>query len=185
MQVKPVLEPDVTLPGLDLDPSRIFRQEFRYVWTTLRRLGVFERDLEDVAHEVFLRVHAQFLQYDPERPLRPWLFGIALGVASNYRRLSRHRTRLVADVPDEGSDVARGADEQLQEAEERALVHAALQDVPLEQRAVLMLHEIDGFSVPEVAAALGIGVNTAYSRLRIGRDKFRERARRLLQRGEA
>jgi RNA polymerase sigma-70 factor (ECF subfamily) len=183
MQVKPVATSEAAPSVPDLDPTRIFRQEFSYVWCTLRRLGVFDRDLEDLAHEVFIRVNAQLALYDSTRPLRPWIFGIALGVASNYRRLLRHQVRLVAEVPEEVDSIG-GADERLEEAERRALVYAALQGVPLERRAVLVLHEIDGYSVPEVAAALGIGINTAYSRLRLGREAFRERARRLMQRGD-
>jgi len=73
------------------DAGTIFQQEFRYVWNSLRRLGVHQRDLEDVVHEVFVRVHDQLPLFDVTRPLRPWLFGIALGLATNYRRLARHR----------------------------------------------------------------------------------------------
>lgn len=182
MLVKPVVNANDP-PGAALHPDQLFRREFRYVWTTLKRLGVFERDLEDVTHEVFIRVADQLPLYDPTRPLRPWLFGIALGIASNYRRLRRHRTDLAGKIPDT-ADPATGAEELLGVMEERALVHAALQKVPLEQRAVLVLHEIDGFVVPEVAAALGISVNTAYSRLRLGRDAFRNHARRMMISGE-
>lgn len=156
----------------------VFEQEFRYVWNSLRRLGVQARDLEDVTHEVFVRVHDQWPLYDAERPLRPWLFGIALGLATNYRRLARHRVDLVAEVPDT-SDPADDAEDGLVRRQEAELVHAALQRVPLEQRAVLVLHELDGFSVPDIATTLALSVNTAYSRLRLGREAFRTSFRRL------
>src|SRR3954470_22857324 len=91
------------------DAGTIFQSEFGYVWNTLRRLGVHQRDLEDVVHEVFVRVHDQLPLFDPTRPLRPWLFGIALGLATNYRRLARHRVDLMAEPP-ELSDPARPAD---------------------------------------------------------------------------
>jgi RNA polymerase sigma-70 factor, ECF subfamily len=165
-------------PSAVLDPGQVFRDEFSYVWGSLRRLGVFERDLEDVTHEVFLRVHAQLALFDPSRPLRPWLFGIALGVAANYRRLARHRTQLSDEIA-EYPDTSANADEALELRERRRLVHAALEKVPLEQRAVLALHEMDGFGIPEVAHALGINVNTAYSRLRLGRQAFKQAVNRL------
>jgi RNA polymerase sigma-70 factor (ECF subfamily) len=161
-----------------LDSTAIFQQEFRYVWNSLRRLGVHERDLEDVTHEVFVRVHDQLPLFDPTRPLRAWLFGIALGAATNYRRLARHRVDLVAELPDL-SDPRQGAEESLERREEAALVHTALQRVPLEQRAVLVLHELDGYAIPEVATTLGLALNTAYSRLRLGREAFRAAFRRL------
>lgn len=158
--------------------AEVFAQEFRYVWNSMRRLGVHERDLEDVTHEVFVRVHDQWSLFELERPLRPWLFGIALGVAMNYRRLARHRVDLVAELPDV-SDPAQHAEASLERRQQAELVHAALQRVAIEQRAVLVLHELDGFSVPEIAATLGLSVNTAYSRLRLGRDAFRASFRRL------
>jgi RNA polymerase sigma-70 factor (ECF subfamily) len=165
-------------PEEPLDSTAVFQREFRYVWNSLRRLGVQDRDLEDVAHEVFLRVHDQLPLFDESRPLKPWLFGIALGVATNYRRLARHRVDLVAELP-EVSDPHGAAEEALLQRERAQLVHAALQAVSLEQRAVLVLHELDGCTIPDVASTLGVGLNTAYSRLRLGRESFRSAFRRL------
>jgi len=161
-----------------LDATAIFQSEFGYVWSTLRRLGVHERDLEDMAHEVFVRVHEQLPLFDPSRPLRAWLFGISLGIATNYRRLARHRLDLMGESP-EVVDLARPADEGLEHLQQAELVHAALATVSLEQRAVLVLHELDGYAIPEVATTLGLSLNTAYSRLRLGREAFRQAFRRL------
>lgn len=171
-------------PPVDPSLADIFERELDYVFVTLRRFGVADRDLDDFCQEVFLRVHAQLAQYDASRPLRPWLLGIALGVASNYGRLARHRADLVAAIADV-SDPGQPADERLAEHEERALVHEALQRIPMHHRAVLILHEMDGFPIPEVALALGIGTSTAYSRLRLGRDAFRGAMTRLLLRRSA
>lgn len=169
-------------PSPRLDLATVFRQEFKYVWRTLRRLGVQQRDLEDVTHEVFLRVHAQLPLFDVERPLRPWIFGIALGSASNYRGLARHRLDLTEDMH-EVADRRRSLDEELEGREQTRLVHAALQRVPLEQRAVLLLHELDGYPIPEVALSLGLNLNTAYSRLRLARETFRGAFRRVAAKG--
>src|SRR5689334_8515619 len=68
----------------------IFEAEFAYIFNTLRRLGVREPDLEDVTHDVFITVNRLLSEFDPSRPLRPWLFGFAFRVASDYRRLARH-----------------------------------------------------------------------------------------------
>ena len=64
---------------------RIFEAESSYVLRTLHRLGVQERDVEDLAHEVFITVHRRLPDYDASRPLRPWIFGIALRTAMRYR----------------------------------------------------------------------------------------------------
>jgi RNA polymerase sigma-70 factor (ECF subfamily) len=158
--------------------SSIFRAEFAYVWSTLVRMGVKGSDLEDLAHEIFCRVFRQLGDYDPSRPLRPWLFGFAFRVVSDHRRLARHRRELSGPTF-EPPDTAPSADDQLISAEDRARIEVALREVPLERRAVLMLHEIDGYTIPEVAAALGVPLNTTYSRLRLGRADLAAAYRRL------
>lgn len=171
-------EPTGALP----DFERVFSEQVRYLWSTLRRLGIRECDLEDLAHEVMLRVHAQLSHRDPQQPIRPWIFSLALGMAANYRRLARHRTELHA-TPPEAHDPNHDAEQLLIVNERRAVVQHALEQVPLHHRAVLILHDIDETSIPEIAAALSIGVNTAYSRLRLGRTAFRRTLEQILTRG--
>jgi RNA polymerase sigma-70 factor, ECF subfamily len=152
----------------------VYQQDFAYVWQTLRRLGVRPSDLEDLAHDVFVVVHRRLEDFDPTRALRPWLFGIA------YRVASEHRRRRPPDRPAEGpetdvddlADQAPSPERILTSGEARRRVAKALERLPLDQRGVLVLHDIDGVSVPEIARALELPLNTVYSRLRLGRSKF-------------
>jgi RNA polymerase sigma-70 factor (ECF subfamily) len=155
-----------------------FERELDYVWTTLRRLGVRDADLEDVAHEVFLRVHRRFADYDPARPMRPWLFGFALRVAADYRKLARHRHEVWAEA-DEVVDPAPLADEQLATLDARALVARALEALDLDKRAVFVAHDLDGLPAQEIAAALDLPLFTVYSRLRVARERFKAAVKRL------
>jgi len=154
-----------------------FEEHFDYVYRSLRRLGVQERDLEDVTHDLFVQVHAEFPRFDSSRPHKPWLFAFAFRFASDYRRLGRHRAVPTADM-DRVHDVP-GAEAAYLDAEKRALLAAALEELDLDQRAVVLLHEIDGAKVPEIASALGIPLNTAYSRLRLGREALTAAVKRL------
>lgn len=161
-----------------VDFAALFAEHFGYVWQTLRRLGIPVRDLDDVTHDVFLKVYRQLGQFESPRALRPWLFGFAFRVAADYRRLSRNRCELL-EPTDEPHDTAPSAMERMVFSErlERAL--GVLQGIELERRAVFILHELDECTMPEVAEALGINVNTAYSRLRLAREDFKRAARRL------
>jgi RNA polymerase sigma-70 factor (ECF subfamily) len=171
-------------PSPSPDLGQIFDEHFAYVWASLRRLDVRDADIEDQAHEVFLKVHSHLCDYDPQRPIRPWLFAFAFRVASDYRRLARHRVEVLGASP-ETVDPARPADLGIQASEERALLAAALDTLDLERRAVLLLHEIDEVPIPAVARALGIPVGTAYSRLRLAREDLAAALRRLRkQRGD-
>jgi RNA polymerase sigma-70 factor (ECF subfamily) len=155
----------------------LFDEHVGYLWNLLRRLGVREADLEDLVHDVFLKIYLHSAEYDPSRPLRPWLFGFAHRVAADYRRRMRHRVE-VLDVRDvAGSE--RPADERMVADERSSLVREALQSVDLDRRAVFILHDLEEVPVPEIAAALGIPLNTAYSRLRLARSEFAAAATRL------
>jgi RNA polymerase sigma-70 factor (ECF subfamily) len=167
-----------------LDFNAIFRAEFDYVWNSLRRLGVPERDLEDLTHDVFFRIYERLADYDAARPVRPWLFGFSFRVASDYRRRFSNRRELLSRAS-ETSDPAPTALDRLVQVEAMNLAQAALEGIEIERRAVFILHEIDGSSVPEIAAALGLPLNTTYSRLRVAREEFRTALRReQLRRGE-
>ena len=157
--------------------AEVYDGHFKAVWLGLRRFGVWDRDLEDAAHDVFLVVHRRLADYDPSRPLRPWLLGIAARVASEFRRKSQHRHELVSeDVEQESARLpvhtpAHGvrADRALDDKERRALLHRALDTLEFDRRTVLVLHDIEGHAMPDIAHALEVNVNTLYARLRQAR----------------
>ncbi|HMI87823.1 MAG TPA: sigma-70 family RNA polymerase sigma factor [Polyangiaceae bacterium] len=156
----------------------LFEAHFSYVWRTLARLGIREADREDLANEVFFQMHRRLSTVDFDRPLRPWIFAFAFRVASSYRRLARHRFEHLGDLPDT-PDSAHRADQAMERREAQAVVDRALEALDLEQRAVFVLHEIDGCVMPEIANALGIPLSTAYSRLRLARTRFTAMVRRI------
>lgn len=152
--------------------GEVYRANFRHVWFTLRRLGVRERDLEDVAHDVFIVAHGRLHTFDTSRPIRPWLSGISWRLASDYRRSARYRLEVVGHAK-EPRERQGGPDQLAAAAEARDLVSRALESLPEDQKIVFIMKEIDGFSVPEIAESLDIPLNTLYSRLRLGRSRFR------------
>jgi RNA polymerase sigma-70 factor (ECF subfamily) len=162
----------------------VFERELDYVWTSLRRLGIQPRDLEDVTQEVFVQVYRKLDDYDPERPLRPWLFAFAARCASDWRRLARHRFERVGIDHDPPSPEPE-ADLLAERRQNVELALEALAAVDPERRPVLILHDFDHCSMKEIAAALSIPLFTGYSRLRVAREEFTAAARRrLAQRGE-
>lgn len=155
----------------------IYDGEFAYVCNALRRLGVCGEDLEDLAQDVFVVVYRRLSDFDRTRPLKPWLFGIAYRVARDFQRRPRHRNETL-DKPELHLRAADDKDEAVAH-EKRRLVLKALEKVALERRAVLIMHDIDGYAMPEIAEALAVPLNTAYSRLRLARNEFAGAARAL------
>jgi RNA polymerase sigma-70 factor (ECF subfamily) len=171
----------VTIPAAssqvtDVEAAAFFRKvfdaEYDYVFHSLRRLGVHERDLEDLTHDVFVAVYQNLERYDRTRPIRPWLFAFAFRLASDYRRLARHKTHLgIVDevVPASGPT----AEDEASRREASRMVADILDAMPTEQRAVFVLYEIDETPMKEIAESLDIPLNTAYSRLRLAREIYR------------
>lgn len=157
-----------------------FQKELDYVYRTLRRLGTATSEVEDLAQDVFLALRRSWGEYDPTRPLRPYLFGIAFRIASAHER---KRKREIAYGVVEVGDGGPGPDDALQTKQARAVVLSALERIPLRRRAVLVMHDLDDVPVSEVAAVLSIPVFTVYSRLRKARRELETAVRRLLREG--
>jgi RNA polymerase sigma-70 factor, ECF subfamily len=177
---------DVDVSARESPPSvdfrALFEREVSYVMRSLRRLGVAERDLEDVTHEVFLAVHRRLGTLDASRPAKPWLFAFALRYASHYRRSDR------CDLPIEHAPDVRatemGAEAVLERRDKQQLLLDALEAIDLERRAVFIMHELDDVGCQEIARSLGIPIGTVYSRLRLAREDLESAVKRLkAQRG--
>jgi RNA polymerase sigma-70 factor (ECF subfamily) len=162
----------------DAQFREVFDAHASYVAASLGRLGVREADRDDLVSEVFVRVHRELDRYDASRPIRPWLFAFAARVASDHRRLARHRREVLADERGDVASSAPSPDRELESSEARRIVAQALEALDLDKRTVLVLHDLDETPIPEVARALGIAEGTAYSRLRAARAEFTAAVRR-------
>lgn len=157
-----------TAPGF----AAVYSAHFSYVWRTLARLGVRDAELEDAAQEVFVVVHRRLESFDPTRPIKPWLCGIAHRVATAERRRARHRREELCEQPARRA-IARGTPEKRIALQQRfARVRAALEALDPDQRVVFVMAEMEEIACPDIADALGVPLNTVYSRLRRGRERF-------------
>lgn len=164
--------------GVRPDPRLLYETEADYVWNALARLGIPERDCEDLAHDVFATAFRRLDSYDPRLPLQPWLFGICFKLANRFRRLVRH-DREVRPEAIGGIDPSPAPDEAAATRQARQLVQRALQQLSEDWRAVFVMHELEEHVMPHIAEALEIPLNTAYSRLRLARADFATAVKQL------
>lgn len=163
-----------------LDFSAIYAAHFRYVWQTLRRLGVRQADAADRTQAVFIVVYRKLSYFEARSAVKSWLFGICRHVASTYRRGLKRRwrrevavePRALARYPDRAQDAAEARDGVAQAA-------TILRKLPLSQSQVLLLFEVEELRGPEIAELLGISASTVRSRLRSARKLFQGHAQRL------
>jgi RNA polymerase sigma-70 factor, ECF subfamily len=154
--------------------AEAFAELFRRHWPRAHRaawLVVHDATAaEDVAPEAFLAAVRSLDRFDRRRPFGPWLHRIVVNRAIDYAR-ARELRREVSDAGIEPAVMDRpeapGDD-----------VLAALAALPPDQRAVIVLRHLLGFTPGEIASALGLARGTVNSRLRRGLDGLQEAVER-------
>lgn len=151
--------------GAALRFDEVYRDNARFVWRTVRRLGVREADVEDVCQKVFIIVHRKLDTYDGSSKVTTWLFGICYRVVADHRRRAHH-VREVFDEP-AIARMARAPDQQegLARQQARALLDRMLDQLDEPKRAVFVLSQLEQLPMKDVAEAVGCPLQTAYSRL--------------------
>jgi RNA polymerase sigma-70 factor, ECF subfamily len=150
-----------------------FAELFRRHWPRAHRAAYLvvhdATAAEDVAQEAFLAAVRSLERFDRRRPFGPWLHRIVVNRAIDYARARELRREVAgAGVEPEAPDVADAPSEE---------VLAALAALPPDQRAVIVMRHLLGFTPGEIAKALGLPRGTVNSRLRRGLDDLRPAVR--------
>jgi RNA polymerase sigma-70 factor (ECF subfamily) len=153
--------------------ERVYDDQFDFVWRSLRGLGVADASLDDAVQDVFVVVHRRLGEFEGRASLQTWLYAIARRVGQRYRRSASRRHERDAALDDHLVD-AQAVDPaaEAQRAEATRLLLELVAELDDDKREVFVLVEIEQRSVPEVAEMLGLKLNTAYSRLRLARQRF-------------
>jgi|GEM_PF-847231 len=180
----------------------LVRAHAAMVRRALRQLGVAPDALDDAVQDVFVVLVRRIADFDRERSMTNWLWGIAKGVASGYRRSARRRGRLhsalsaTADAPKVCSRPgevearcggpgqatwavplprdARTVERSVAGRQAEQILETFLESLDDGKCAVFVLSEVEGCSGPEIARRLSLNVNTVYARLRAARKSFRQ-----------
>jgi len=143
--------------------------------------GILRRreDVEDVVQQVFLKVFVSLKRFDQRSAFSTWLYKISVNECWDYLRKKKVRPLMYeADLSEDQVarldgvvSVDRPPESPSERAEVRDLLERLLEKLPDDDRQLLMLKEVEGFSVQELAEMLDLNVNTVKVRL------FRSRAR--------
>lgn len=138
------------------------------------RLRYFLRKLlpadaaEDALQDVWLDVVRQLPRLADPQALVAWLYRIARDRAFGKLRRTRR-----AEPLDEANLPAEAADEEEFSAEDAARIHAALGQLPPEQREVLVLRFLEDMSYEQIAGVVGCQLGTVRSRIHYGKQALR------------
>ncbi|HEY9715650.1 MAG TPA: sigma-70 family RNA polymerase sigma factor [Chroococcales cyanobacterium] len=171
--------------------SLVRRYQNRIFTTAVRVLGSTE-GAEEVVQDTFVKVHQNLDKFRHEATFAAWAFKITHNICMDILRHKQRRQgfKVVTFDPQIPADedaieasnnmVSQLADptpnpsQQLEFDEQEALIAASLESLPDNQRTVLLLHDVEGFSYQEIAEIVGTSIGTVRSRLHYGRLKLRE-----------
>ena len=161
------------LVGLALEgDSRGFaglvRMHQRRSYSVARAIVLTHEDAEDAVQEGFLRAYQALATFDPGKPFGAWLNRIIANAALDLAR--RKKVRNVEELSDAMPSPFRDPAE---DAELRARLQDALAKLPERSRAVIVLHDVEGFTHAEIGEMLGIPGGTARSDLHHARQRLR------------
>jgi RNA polymerase sigma-70 factor (ECF subfamily) len=150
------------------------------------------QDVEDVAQQVFLKAYLGIKRFDQRAAFSTWLYKIAVNECWDYLRKKKVRPLVYeADLSEEQVSRLDGIVSAERppvgpsdRAETRELLDRMLDALPEQDRQLLVLKEVEGFSVQELAEILKLNVNTVKVRLFRARGRVMDAYRRRLATGK-
>jgi RNA polymerase sigma-70 factor, ECF subfamily len=154
--------------------------QHRVFGVALRMLGT-RAEAEDIAQEVFLRVHRSVAAFRGDAKLSTWLYAIASRLAldrlaARVTAGGRENEDALLSLRDDGPDPVAG----LERRERAQALHRAIGELAEERRIVVILRDLEGLTYEEIAEALGLELGTVRSRLHRARAELRDRLEKIL-----
>lgn len=159
---------EITRAADDAFDRVVRRREAQLLRIAYRILGNWA-DAEDVAQEVFLRLHRHGLDFPNDAVLGAWLYRVTANLCVDRSR----RARPTDELP-ELIAASTSAEAELLREERKRLLMRALATLPAKERAAVVLREIEGLATTEVAEILGSSEGTVRSQVSKAMTRLRE-----------
>ncbi len=156
--------------------ERIYRAASGFVYNVALRILNDRDEAQEVAQEVFIKMYHHLKEFGFRSSFKTWAYRITVNTALNAaKRITRDTSRrLDFDTVMETQAAPQDTQKEIVRQEERQLsrerLRALLSKLNPEQRACIVLREIEGLSYEEISRALAININTVRSRLKRARE---------------
>ena len=151
-----------------------------FVYGTALRVTRNTQDAEEVTQDVFMKVHRKLKRFEVGTSFKAWIYRITFNTSLNTCKKRQRETVKIegvkheVDVPTEPPVGTAGLD--------RIYYRKKLDDllalINVDQRACILLREIEGLDYKEIARVLKININTVRTRLKRARERLMHHARK-------
>ena len=148
--------------------SELVRRHQRRAYAVARAIVINHEDAEDAVQEAFLHAYGAINRFLPDQAFGAWLHRIVANAA-----LDATRRRKVRDADELPETVASPFKDPAEKSELRQRLTDALNTLPQRQRAVIVLHDVEGYKHAEIGKMLDIPEGTARSDLHYARSQLR------------
>jgi len=154
-------------------------------------------DVEDVAQQALAKAYFSIRRFDMRSAFGTWLYKIAVNECWDYLRkkkvrrlvyesdMSEEQVRKLESMPEHGYGGALHREDSGRQVEQRQLVERLLGELDDKDQMMLVMKEVEGFSVEEIGEVLGLNVNTVKVRLFRARGRLVEMYRKRWQKRPA
>jgi RNA polymerase sigma-70 factor (ECF subfamily) len=147
----------------------IYKEMADFVYNVALRLVNNNEDAEEVTQEVFITVYNKLKYFRFESSIKTWIYRITVNRAIN---LAKKRSREKMKIAEYEKEFYSAVETKPGKERNDGMLEALLKSVDLDQRACLVLRNVEGLSYKEISDALKININTVRSRLRRAREKL-------------
>lgn len=149
--------------------SELVRRHQRRAYAVARAIVINHEDAEDAVQDAFLHAYRAIARFLPDQAFGAWLHRIVANAALDVTR--RRKVRDADELPETVSSPFRDPAEK---GELRQRLTVALDTLPARQRAVIVLHDVEGYKHAEIGKMLDIPEGTARSDLHYARSQLRQ-----------
>jgi len=168
----------------DVEFNRIFSEHQRPVYNYVLRM-VKERSIaEELTQDIFVKVYRGLADFRGDAEYSTWIYRIATNICLDHFKSKSYKKSEKTDFlspedlfkkvsPDDLKKLP-SAEEELINAEMSSCVRSYIDDLPEDYRVVILLHDLQGFTNPEIAKITGTSLETVKIRLHRARRKMRD-----------
>ena len=154
--------------------EEIYKATSGFVYNVALRITNNRSDADEVTQDTFIKVHKNLKNFAFRSSFRTWVYRIAVNTAINHvKRFAKYRAaRTEYDPAIHDAAVAADTDRVIDKQDADHLLAAILGTLDADQRACIVLREIQGLDYQAIADTLNININTVRSRLKRAREKL-------------